>query len=84
MAKLPTAEQLKQIPLYAIVAYTVRCAMRVQSLYFIDDKHPESKSCIDAVQNAIRIASEFASGKEIDPEEAAEAEGERCRQENAS
>ena len=74
MAKLPSAEQLKQIPLYAIVAYTVRCAMRVQSLYTISEEHPDSKSCTEAIQNAIRISVEFASGKEINPDEAADAE----------
>ena len=74
MAKLPTADQLKQIPLYAIVAYTVRCALRVQTLYSIDEEHPKSKSCTDAIQKAIHIATEFASGKDVCPDEAADAE----------
>lgn len=65
MVELPNAERLRQLPLRALVAYAVRCAMRVQLLYLKwqdDQSHtgpPAGMS--EAVAEAIALATRFAS-----------------------
>ena len=61
------ATDLKQLPLRALVAYAARCARRVQSLYAPPEGHPEAADCQAALEAAIRVAEQFASGEEPEP-----------------
>jgi hypothetical protein len=65
MVELPNAERLKQLPLRALVAYAVRCAMRVQQLYLkFQDGQSQSgppAGMMEAVADAISLATKFAS-----------------------
>lgn len=65
MVELPNAEKLKQLPLRALVAYAVRCAMRVQQLYL---KWQDGGSTsgppagmAQAVAEAIELATKYAA-----------------------
>ena len=65
MIELPNAEKLKQLPLRALVAYAVRCAMRVQ-LLFLKWQDTGSQSgppagMTEAVAEAITLATKFAA-----------------------
>ena len=55
-------EHLKQLPLRAIVAFSVRCARRVQSLSELPEGHPERERLREDVEAALRMAEGFASG----------------------
>lgn len=64
MVELPNADRLKQLPLRALVAYAVRCAMRVQLLYL---KWQDGKAqtgpptgMVESVAEAIELATRFA------------------------
>jgi len=57
---LPTEEELKALPLRAIVALAARCARRVQPLF--NSRHSELIRTVDA---AIAVAEEVASGKPV-------------------
>jgi hypothetical protein len=57
-----TPEDLKKLPLRAIVALAARCARRVETLALLPDDNPEKERCRSAVANAIRLAEDFASG----------------------
>jgi hypothetical protein len=57
-----TPEDLKKLPLRAIVALSARCARRVQHLALLPEDHPESQRRRTAVANAFRVAEEFARG----------------------
>ncbi len=65
MVELPNGERLKQLPLRALVAYAVRCALRVQLLYLkwqdgkADSGPPASMT--EAVAEAIALATKFAA-----------------------
>jgi hypothetical protein len=69
-----SATDLKQLPLRALVAYAARCARRVQSQYKLPDGHPEAADCQAAIDGAIRVAEQFASGEEPSSEAVAQAE----------
>src|SRR5580704_16166781 len=69
-----TATDLKQLPLRALVAYAARCARRVQSEYAPDPANPESAACVEAIENAIRIAEQVAADEEPDADLFAQAE----------
>jgi hypothetical protein len=59
MPELPSVEELKQLPLRAIVAYAARCAHRVQppvESFGLTTWHKES------LKHAILVAEEFARG----------------------
>jgi hypothetical protein len=56
------AEHLKQLPLRAIVAFSVRCARRVQALAEVPEDHPERERLREDVEAALRMAEGFASG----------------------
>jgi hypothetical protein len=64
-----TVEHLKQLPLRAIVAFAARCARRVEPLAQRPEGDPERESHRAAVDAAIRMAEEFAGGKDtaLDP-----------------
>jgi hypothetical protein len=55
-------EDLKKLPLRAIVALSARCARRVEHLALLPDDDPETERCRGAVANAIRLAEDFAKG----------------------
>lgn len=57
-----STEDLKKLPLRAIVALTARCARRVESLGLLPDGHPERDRCRTAIDGAIRLAEGFAMG----------------------
>jgi hypothetical protein len=57
-----TTEDLKKLPLRAIVALSARCARRVEHLALLPSDHPETERCRAAVVNAIRLADDVAKG----------------------
>jgi hypothetical protein len=58
-----STEDLKKLPLRAIVALAARCARRVQSLSLPpDDHHPDMDRCRTRVDGAIGLAEDFAKG----------------------
>jgi hypothetical protein len=57
-----TPEDLKKLPLRAIVALGARCARRVEHLAVSSRDHPEEARCRSAVSHAIRLAEDFANG----------------------
>jgi hypothetical protein len=57
-----TPEDLKRLPLRAIVALSARCARRVERLALPPDDRPEAQRCRAAAENAIRLAEDFANG----------------------
>ncbi len=67
MATVETPNDLKLLPLRALVAYAARCARRVQPLYAIPDDHPDARSSSEAIDQAIALAEDFAAGRRIDP-----------------
>jgi hypothetical protein len=56
-----TPEDLKKLPLRAIVALAARCSRRVEHLAALPDGHPEKERCRIAVANAIRLAEDYAN-----------------------
>jgi hypothetical protein len=84
-----TAEDLKKLPLRAIVAFAARCVRRIEHLALPPADHPENPRCRAAVGNAIRAAEDFARGlpgravdaviREVEANRAA-ADGERVRE----
>ncbi len=69
-----TATDLKQLPLRALVAYAARCARRVQAEYAPDPANADSAACIEAIDSAIRLAEQVASGEEPDADVFAQVE----------
>ena len=57
-----STEDLKKLPLRAIVALAARCARRVESLSRPPDGHPDRDRCRTAIDGAIRLAEDFARG----------------------
>ena len=57
-----STEDLKKLPLRAIVALAARCARRVESLSLVPDGHPDRERCRTAIDGAIRLAEDFARG----------------------
>ena len=57
-----STEDLKKLPLRAIVALAARCARRVESLSLLPDGHPDRDRCRTAIDGAIRLAEDFARG----------------------
>jgi hypothetical protein len=60
MPELPSVEELKQLPLRAIVAYATRCARRVVPLFEFAELKPRHKKDL---KYAILVAEEFARGE---------------------
>ena len=48
------------------MAYTARCALRVQNLYHVDTDHAKAEAYYAAVESAINIAIEFEAGADVD------------------
>ncbi len=59
---LPTEDDLKKLPLLAMVAYAVRCARRVQPML---DTIPSFATHGAAVEQAISLAERFCVGKDL-------------------
>ena len=74
MVEVPTAKQLRQIPLRALVAYAVRCAQRVRPLYVLGTDVPEEAEYLVAIDSAISVAADFATGVDISKMRAMNAE----------
>ena len=74
-----TPEDLKKLPLRAIVALSARCARRVEHQARLPDDHPENERCRSAVANAIRLAEDFAKGLSCPSLESVVREVEACR-----
>ncbi len=62
-----TAEDLKKLPLRAIVALAARCARRVEHLALFPDDHPGSDGCRAAVRDALQMAEDFSRGLPCPP-----------------
>ena len=56
-----STEDLKKLPLRAIVALGARCARRVEQRARPPDDHPEKERCRSALANAVRLAENFAN-----------------------
>lgn len=63
--ELPTEDDLKTLPLRAIVAYAVRCAKRVQPLYAGAAWLPGFAEHEAAVERAISLAQNFCLGQDV-------------------
>jgi hypothetical protein len=57
-----TTEDLKKLPLRAIVAFAARCARRVESISQFPADHPQREARRVAIDNAIRLAEEISRG----------------------
>jgi len=57
-----STEDLKKLPLRAIVALAARCARRVESPSLLPDGHQDRDRCRTAIDGAIRLAEDFARG----------------------
>jgi hypothetical protein len=64
-----TLEQLKELPLRAIVAFAARCARRVEPLAQLPEGNAQRESRREAVEAAIRMAESFARGTDAPPDE---------------
>jgi hypothetical protein len=62
-----TLEQLKGLPLRAIVAFAARCARRVEPLAQLPEGNPRRESRREAVEAALRMAESFARGHGLAP-----------------
>jgi hypothetical protein len=74
-----TPEDLKRLPLRAIVVLGARCARRVEHLALLPDDHPESERCRAAVGASLRMAEDFARGSPCSSLESVVREIEACR-----
>ena len=64
-----TVDQLKVLPLRAIVAFAARCARRVEPLAQLPEGNPQRESRREAVEAALRMAESFARGTDAPPDE---------------
>jgi hypothetical protein len=62
-------DQLKELPLRAMVAFAARCARRVEPLAQLPEGSPQAESRRQAVDAAIRMAEVFARGTDTPPDE---------------
>ena len=74
-----TPEDLKKLPLRAIVALSARCARRVEHLVRLPGAQPMRERCRVATANAIRLAEDFANGSPCSSAENVVREIEECR-----
>jgi hypothetical protein len=58
-----TPEDLKKLPLRAIVALAARCARRIEPQARLSDDDPEKERCRVAAANSFRLAEDFANGR---------------------
>ena len=62
--ELPSAADLQQLPLRALIAFTARCAKRAVAKYGVAPDRPDAETCRQAVRDAVRLATEFAMGND--------------------
>lgn len=74
-----TVDDLKKLPLRGIVALAARCARRVEPLALPTPEHPDREAVRAAVADAIRLAEDFAAGRECAEGASIVAEIERCQ-----
>jgi hypothetical protein len=74
-----TPDDLKKLPLRAIVALAARCARRVEQQACPRDGHPQEERCRKAVADAIALAEDFARGLPWSSLESVIHEVEACR-----
>ena len=74
-----TPEDLKRLPLRAIVALAVRCARRVERLALLPDDHPAKDRSREAIANALQLAEDVAKGTPCASCESVIREVEACR-----
>ena len=74
-----STEDLKKLPLRAIVALAARCARRVEYLSLLPDGHPDMDRCRSAIDGAIRLAEDFARGSPCGAVRSVIREVEACR-----
>ncbi|MHB1556952.1 MAG: hypothetical protein ACYC61_05685 [Isosphaeraceae bacterium] len=60
------ADDLKKLPLRAIVAFGARCARRVEHLAQPPEGHPDAARWTSAITRALELAEDFARGQ-VDP-----------------
>jgi len=60
---LPTEQELKQLPLRAMVAYAVRCARRVQGILVATRQIPDYERHVNDVETALHAAESFCVGQ---------------------
>src|SRR5579871_5510256 len=66
-----TKEDLKRLPLLAILAFAARCARRVHPLFDLPFDHPERETHLEAVNAAIVFAERVAKWSDIGDADAA-------------
>ena len=76
MNKLPTGDELRKLPLRAVVAFAARNSERVSSEYKHASKHEDYESNCALIDEAIRLSLQFAAGEEIDSQRAEQVEEE--------
>lgn len=69
--ELPTEDDLKKLPLGAIVAYAVRCARRVQPLYGCAAHVAELPKHEASIEGTISLAEKFCLSHEVKEKDAA-------------
>jgi hypothetical protein len=74
-----STEDLKKLPLRAIVALAARCARRVESLSRPPDDHLDRDRCRTAIDGALRLAEDFARGSPCPAVPTVIHEAEACR-----
>src|SRR5690242_1925252 len=74
MPVLEHPSELKELPLYALLAFASRCARRVAGLFRLEANHPDLAASCKAIAAAIRLTESLAAGKEIDAGQLATAE----------
>ncbi|MGD0042206.1 MAG: S8 family serine peptidase, partial [Isosphaeraceae bacterium] len=62
---IPNEEDLKRLPLRAIVAFAARCARRVRPLYRIPDSSPDREVHERSIDHAIEITESVARGVDL-------------------
>jgi hypothetical protein len=75
-----TPEDLKKLPLRAIVALAARCARGVEQQARLPDHDPRQERCRNAVAGAIKLAEDFAQGLPCSSAELVIREVEACRE----
>src|SRR5262245_13952616 len=75
MADTATSSDVKELPLYALLAYASRCARRAQPLVvFADPESAEAHASQAALRQALQLTEQLAAGQTVNPVELCAAE----------
>ena len=74
MLAVKSSNKSNDLPLFAQLAFAVRCARRVVNLFRLQSNHPELATCCKSLGTAIRLTESFAAGNDVDANELAMAE----------